>query len=64
MALGLGQCDERSGSCEKEISLLTRNGARVIILSLSQLDSKLSPHTRLPGRISKQVVIAQGNRDE
>jgi hypothetical protein len=31
-----------------------------MIRSLSQLESKLSPHTRLPGRISIQVAIAQG----
>ena len=54
----------RSALREKEISLLTRNHARAIIHLLSQLDSQLSPHTRLPGRISIQVIIAQGNRGE
>jgi len=55
-----GLAQREVGSVKKEISLLTRNRARVNIHSLSQLDSKLSPHTRLPGRISTQVTIAQG----
>ena len=55
-----GLAQREVGSMKKEISLLTRNHARVIIHLLSQLDSKLSPHTRLPGRISTQATIAQG----
>jgi len=43
---------------------LTTNTDRAIIHPLSQLDSKLSPHTRLPRRIATQVPNWSGNRGE
>jgi hypothetical protein len=46
------------GGMKKKISLLTRSDMHGIISPRSQLDSRLSPHTRLPGRISIQAAIA------